>query len=428
MEAKTSEAVFAPDVWFPVDNAANLYSAAKRRNWARTLRLAFILNEPVNPELLQRALDDTLVRIPTFSAIVKSGMFWNYFERTNARATVQKETATPGRPINTGSTMQPNFRILYYKNRVALEVFHGMTDGGGSIRFLTSLIARYYELQGEALSDAPHLLRFGDEPTDEEMKDPYLRNSVEGISAKNYKEVEAFRIREPLTLNAMRVTHGICRVEDVKRAAGAYALTLTEYLTAVLIQTYLQTTPVVIDKPVSVSIPLDLRRRFGTQSMRNFCYMSDIAFDPQGRRDVPFGEICEAIAGTVQSKATLEYLTQEISQNVRAQSSPLLRPVPYPLKRVFLLNTYRKNQNSFTTFLSNIGEVLAPPEVLRHINHAEFTLGETPYNPFGVGIVSVNGLLTITFNDCRDDMEKQRFFFRFLTSQGVPVRVESNRK
>lgn len=428
MEEKKSETAFSPDLWFPVDNAANLYCAGKRRNWARTLRLAFVLNEPVKPEVLQRALDDMLLRIPTFSAIVKSGLFWNYFERTDTRAVVRKETDMPGRPINTGSTTQPNFRILYYKNRVALEVFHGMTDGGGSVRFLTSLLARYYELQGEAISDAPHMLRFGEEPTDEEIKDPYLRNSADGISAKNYEEMEAFRIKEPLKKGFMRVTHGICRVEDVKQAASAYALTLTEYLTAVLIHTYLQTTPTVIDKPVSVSIPLDLRRRFGTDSMRNFCYMSDIAFDPQGRRDVPFDEICEAIGGIVQNKATIEYLTQEISQNVRAQSSPLLRPVPYVLKRVFLLNTYRKNQNSFTTFLSNIGEVLAPPEVKKHINHAEFTLGETPYNPFGVGIVSVNGLLTITFNDCRDDMEKQRFFFRFLASQGVPIRVESNRK
>lgn len=413
--------------WFPVDNAANLYCGNRRPGWARTLRLSFVLNEPVKPEPMQQALCDMSRRFPTFCAIVKSGLFWNYFERTAVQPKLQKEIDVPGRSINTGRTMQPNFRVLYYKNRITLEVFHGITDGGGSIRFLTSLVARYYELLGETVSDAPHVLRADDEPTQEETCDPFIKNSTAGFKAKNYSEVSVYHIKEPLLKDNMRVTHGICRVEDLKQAASAYALTVTEYLTAILIFTYIQTAPQPIAQAISVSIPLDLRRRFGTESVRNFCYMSDITFHPQGRRDLTFAEISEGIAGMVQEKATVDYLSQEISANVRAQQSPLLRPIPYPLKHLFLKNTYRKNQCSFTTFLSNVGEVLAPPEVLRHINRAEFTLGETPYNPFGVGVVSVGGLLTVTFNDCRDDMEKQRFFLRFLASQGVPVHVETNR-
>ena len=427
MEAQKPTSSF-DRIWFPVDNAANLYCAAKRHNWARTLRLSLVLDAPVQPDVLQQALDDLCERIPTFCSTVRNGFFWNYFERTGVRVRVREECDFPGRPINTWNSAQPNFRVLYYGNRVTLEVFHGVTDGGGCIRFLTSLVARYCELQGETVSDLPHVLKVCDAPTGEETVDPYLSNSADGVSAKNYKRVDAYYRKEKLKKGYMRVTHGFMRVEDVKTAAAAYSLTITEYLTAILIYTYLQTAPTPIEKPVSVSIPLDLRRRFGTESMRNFCYMSDITFDPQKRRDVTFAEICEAIAGKVQEKASLEYLTNEISQNVRAQRSPRLRPIPYPFKHLFLQSVYRKNQRSFTTFLSNIGEIYAPPEVAQHIARAEFTLGETPFNPFGVGVVSVNDLLTVTFNDCRDDMEKQRFFLRFLASQGVPVRVESNRK
>ena len=428
MEEKLNAAVPDTAPWFPVDNAANLYSGARRPGWARTLRLSVVLNETVKQDLLQQALDDVCARIPTFCASVRNGMFWNYFERAEEKPKVRKETDFPGRPIKTDGTAQPNFRILYYQKRVTLEVFHGVTDGGGCIRFLLSLLARYYEMQGETVEDSPHILRTEDLPTEEETEDPFIRNSTGDAAAKNYRKVDVFYQKQAWDRAHMRVIHGICRVDDLKEAASLYSLTVTEYLTAVLIHTYIQTTPSPIEKAISVSIPLDLRRRFGTESMRNFCYMSDISFHPRGRRDVPFDEICESIAGMVQSKASVDYLTREISQNVRAQQSPLLRPIPYPFKHLFLRNTYRKNQRSFTTFLSNIGEIAAPPDLLHHINRAEFTLGETPYNPFGVGVVSVGGLLTVTFNDCTDNPEKPRCFFRFLASQGVPVRVESNRK
>ena len=377
---------------------------------------------------MQRALDDICTRFPTFCAAVHNGLFWNYFERTTVQPKLKAETAVPGRPIDTERTLQPNFRVLYYKRRITLEVFHGVADGGGSIRFLTSLVARYYELQGETFGSAPHVLRVGDPVTSEETDDPFVRNSSAGVKAKNYQKVEAFRLRDPFLKDRMRVVHGFMRVDDLKEAAGEYGLTVTEYLAAVLILTYIKTVPAPIEKSINLSIPLDLRRRFGTGSVRNFCYMSDIAYHPQGRQDVEFSEICGAIAGKVQEKASLEYLSREISANVRAQQSPLLRPIPYPLKHLFLMDTYRRNQNSFTAFLSNIGEVLAPPALLRHIARAEFTLGETPHNPLGIGVISVDGLLTVTFNDCCDDTDKERFFFRFLASQGIPLRIESNRK
>ena len=428
MEEKKIASETAAASWFPVDNAANLYCMSKRGGWARTLRLSVVLNEAVKPELLQQALDEVCARIPTFCAVVRSGLFWNYFERTTARVLVKKETDYPGRPIKTEDTLQPNFRILYYQKRVTLEVFHGVTDGGGCIRFLMTLIARYYELQGVTVEDSPHILRTQEKAAETETEDPFLLSSSGDAAAKNYQQADVFYQKRPWNRNYMRVIHGMCRVDDLKNSASRFSLTVTEFLTAILIYTYIQTTPKPIEKPISISIPLDLRRRFGTESMRNFCYMSDISFDPVGRHDVAFSEICESIAGMVQNKASLEYLTQEINQNVRAQKSPLLRVLPYPLKRLFLMNTYRKNQRSFTTFLSNIGEIDAPPALLRHINRAEFTLGETPFHPRGIGVVSVGGLLTVTFNDCTDDVDLQRCFFRVLASQGVPVRIESNRK
>ena len=38
------------------------------------------------------------------------------------------------------------FRVICYKNRVAIEFFHALTDGAGGMVFLKSLMAEYTKL------------------------------------------------------------------------------------------------------------------------------------------------------------------------------------------------------------------------------------------------------------------------------------------
>ncbi|MBQ1839649.1 MAG: hypothetical protein II127_08535, partial [Ruminococcus sp.] len=44
--------------WYPIDNASNLYAAARRKRWCRTFRISAILKEDVDPAVLQTALTD----------------------------------------------------------------------------------------------------------------------------------------------------------------------------------------------------------------------------------------------------------------------------------------------------------------------------------------------------------------------------------
>ena len=155
-------------------------------------------------------------------------------------------------------------------------------------------------------------------------------------------------------------------------------------------------------------------------------HSSVISFAPKGRQDVTFEEIAEAINGELLQKGNPQLLLNEISANVAAQQSKVLRPIPYLLKRAFLKNTYRQNQHSFTTFFSNWGILDAPDAVLAHIERAEFVLGDTPHQPFGCAALSVNGLMTLTFSSSDLSTAFQQAFFRFLVQDGVPVHVESN--
>lgn len=412
--------------WFKIDNASNLYAAARNKKWCRTYRTCLVLDHEIDKAVMQKALTDTARRFPSMCGRLKDGLFWSYFERTDEAPVLCDDTNYPYRPIELEGNNQPNFRISVYKNRVAMEVFHSLSDGSGTNLFLATLTGRYYELKGENIPKSDLILDVNEAPRACEVEDSYFANSDPKYSAKNVSQPDVYLTENEPEENYIRLHHGLFRVEDAKRAAKKYSLTITEYLTAAIIYMFIKCEKEPINKPLSVSVPIDLRKRFPSFSTRNFVYMTDVSFDPKGRRDIEFTEICDSIRGELSKRAAQDYLVACISANVAAQSSKLLKPIPNIFKRAFLTNSYKKSQQSYTTFFSNLGEFPVPPELAKHILRAESCLGSTPHMHFGCASVSVNGLFNFTFCTGNHDLEKQKFFFRFLSSDGIPVRVESN--
>lgn len=413
--------------WLKIDNASTLYAAARYKDWCRTYRTAIVLDHEIDKAVLQQALKDTAKRFPSFCVTLRDGAFWSYFERTDAVPLVHDECKYPYRPIQLDGTDQPCFRVLCYKNRISLEVFHSVTDGTGAGIFLTTLTRRYLELCSENISDnVGKVFNVKDKPLDKETRDSYYDYYDPEISAKNPKKVDVYLNENDRVKNYSRLVHGLFTVDNIHSVAKKYDLTITEYLTAVLIYTFINCEKEPINKPISISVPIDLRRRFESETVRNFVYMTDVSFEPNGRKDVAFDEICNHIRGKLKKKASSEYLLGCISANVSAAENKIVKPIPYPIKKAFLKNTYKNVQESYTAFISNGGEMVLPPEVAKHVVRAEGILADNPYVHFGCAAVSVNGLFNLTFSSGNADTEKQKFFFRFLANDGVIVRIESN--
>lgn len=412
--------------WFKIDNAATLYAAARTKNWTRTFRTALVLDEDIDPLILQKALDDISKRFPFFCVQLRDGFFWSYLERIDETPKIVPDSNYPYRPIDLGDNKKPCFRVLYGKNRIILEGFHSLTDGSGSKVLLSTLVTRYLELKGKKTeTDGNLVLSLKDKPKKYEARDDYYTFADPNAKAKNPPRVSVHIGENDPLPGYVSLIHGICRVENLKATAKKYSLTITEYLAAVLIYTYFNTEPH-DKKPISVSVPIDLRKRFPSKSLRNFCFMTDVSFDPKDNDEVNFEEICNAIRGELAKKATKEELLSAISSNVSAASNPVLKIVPYFIKRMFLKNTYEKVQHTYTAFFSNLGSFDFPPETAKHILRAEACLGSTPYQHFGCAAASVNGIFTFTFSSGNKNTEKQKFFFRFLSSDGVLLRIESN--
>ena len=63
-------------IWMPLDNAALIFPAIRRKNWNNVFRESVTLTEDVDPQLLQRAVDELMPRFPSFYLRLRRGVFW----------------------------------------------------------------------------------------------------------------------------------------------------------------------------------------------------------------------------------------------------------------------------------------------------------------------------------------------------------------
>ena len=130
--------------WYPLDNAGVLYSALQKERYSAVYRFSAVMTQTVDPLALQRAVQKTMPRFPTFGVRIRRGAFWCYFEpNPNPGPFVKKDMANPCQPIRFHEDNDWLIRIFYYEKRISLEVFHAISDGAGSIIFLRTLLAVY---------------------------------------------------------------------------------------------------------------------------------------------------------------------------------------------------------------------------------------------------------------------------------------------
>lgn len=141
--------------WVRLDNASNIFLAARTEVDTKVFRMIVEMDHEVDPLLLQAALDTTFDRYPLYHASLRRGVFWYYLQDTDLRPRVQEDTLSPCSAIYRPDRLQLLFRVIHHRRRIILEVFHVLSDGGGALRFLTDLTEEYANLRDPAAaSDA----------------------------------------------------------------------------------------------------------------------------------------------------------------------------------------------------------------------------------------------------------------------------------
>lgn len=414
--------------WDKLDNTAHLFPVIAGESMSNVYRISVALNEEIQPELLQEALNRVLPLFDVFNVRIRSGVFWYYFETNQKPAPeVKEEYRYPCQYISPNRNRNYLFRVNYYKNRINLEVFHVLTDGMGGITFLKELTYQYLRLAHPELAE-----KLGDGLSSEtslNREDSYLENYKKGHK-KVYRSERAYLVKgeklEPLEIGVM---HGIMSVQELKKVSKGYGVSINEYLVAAFLWSIYQESihgnRNKHGRPITSCVPVNLRPYFDSITMKNFFVIISAVFKPE-KENYTFQEVLQIVAESLRSQINRENLENLFAYNVSNEKNFVLRAVPLFIKSLAMKYVYRTSALANTTTVTNIGNIQVKEEYQDYIRQFSAFLSMSKGQNIKGTICSYEDTLVFTISSNLAGTYVQRVFFHRLAEDGIAVQIETN--
>lgn len=406
--------------WSRLDNAAKIFPPTSHGSDTGVFRLSCEFTEPVAPDVLQEALDRTLMQYPHLLMVMRRGVFWYYLEQTPLRPSVEPEHAPPCAPLYNGSKSLL-FRVSYWRHKASLDMYHVLADGAGAIGFFEALVTAYLALRHpEAGVDGQPQASVFQRGSDSFQK--YYR--PHGGSTAERSAGKAYRLRGAKRPDgALTILEGVADVRQVLAAAHRYGATLTVYLAAALFAAIHGEMYVRHEKrPVVLTIPVDLRGFFPSHTTRNFFGTIRVGYD-FSRRDGTLPDIIACVAQSFRDELTPERLGARMNKLAALEHNPVLRPIPLVLKNPVLRISGDIAERGETAVLSNVGKFRLP-EALHPFVRGFGVFMST--HATQLCTCSFGNSLHFGFTSAFENTEVQRRFFELLVGEGIDVEIRSN--
>ena len=418
--------------WFRLDTAALIFPAIMKKDWCNVFRVSAVFSEDVDPVILQLSVRDLRPRFPQFYSALHQGFFWYYLEETKEHIKVHEDYAYPLTFMSRREVGKSGLRVFYYKNRIAVEFFHSLTDGRGGITYLCNLAARYLERKyGIVVPEGKLIKNWQEKPRPEELEDSFLKNAAPVASSR--KDTVSYHLKGRKEKGGFKhLTTGILDTEDLLQEAHKRKVSVTAFLSAVMasciIDIQAERKHIKSRRPVKITIPVDLRKLYNSKTLRNFSLVLNPGVDPR-LGEYNLEELCETIYHQLKAYATPQNMAGMIAANVKPQKLLVLRLAPVFIKNFVMDLVYRQSGESGGSLnISNLGNLDIPDEMKPYFERAEFIIGPQRSYPNNCSVISVNGKTYINMIRNIRESELERRFFSRLVELGIPVEIESNRR
>jgi hypothetical protein len=267
--------------WSKLDNAAKIFPANSKKSDTKVFRFSCELFDPVDPKVLQEALDISLEAFPLYRSVMKSGLFWYYFEKSRFKALVTEENLPPCSTLYDKNHKTLLFRVMYYRKRISLEVYHALADGAGALQFLRTLVFHYITIKyKDAFKDKAPVLDIDASKT-QKLDDSFQKYFKEESILSKKKAVKAYKLRgAKIPEYRFSVIEGVIPIDEILPKVKEYKASLTIFLAAVLMCAINEEIPARLKrKPVVLSIPVNLRNYFSSQTARNFYGVINVDYE-----------------------------------------------------------------------------------------------------------------------------------------------------
>ena len=425
--------------WFKLDTSAKIYPAIESPEEPTIFRLSMTLREDIDPDLLQQALNIVKPRFPYYNVYLRVGIFWHYLEQNPNPPIVWGETPFPCERLYPVYNNGFLYMIRVYKKRTAAEFSHVLTDGSGGLEFLKTLVCQYLILQGKLKDFPAGIMRSDEPPAPEEYEDAFLavlkleKERLDTIPKQRtlFTTDKVFKIKERiLPLGDFRITRGSIPFSDLKTIAKRYGLTLTEFLSALYIETLIhiqhdQVKNKAKHKRVGLSIPVNMRNLYPRRSMRNFSLFVVPKVDPKNIHS--FEDLAALIKEYMKESITRDKLLVMIKDNCELGENKIIRSVPVFIKNFvirYLSNTQGHSQ--FSGVITNLGALRLPSELEEHVDDANIMLGPSIHSKTVCAVIGYKDHIHVNFGRINRQPLVEKHFFRRLVELGAHVSIKTN--
>jgi NRPS condensation-like uncharacterized protein len=395
-------------------------------------RISATVKEPVKYSALRKAVEITSNRFPYFSVSLGSGLFWYFLEYNNKLPRIQVEEELPcAFAVNRKDELL--YRVIARGTRISVEFIHILTDGGGAMEYLKSLLYTYLKLVGYNNISPGDIILPETEISGEEYEDDY--NRFFRKLPPPLKMLKAWHI--PYRLNKkprMRVIRAEVYSGEILEIARKHKVSLTEYLVSVYLlslqKIYLEEKEKRKNQRhhvLRVEVPVNLRSKFPSRTMRNFSLYVLPELDMR-LGIYSFEEILKSVHHQLQISSDIKQISRFLSSNVSYEKLFIVRILPLFLKKLAIASIYRGfASRRWTGIITNLGLIALPGEMQQFVD--SFEIIPPPPNPnvkVSMALVSYKDKMRICFCNLTQSNEIERMIMKHLTDEGVHVRIIYN--
>ena len=350
--------------------------------------LSAYLKETVDPEVLQRAVNDLMHRLPFLCGHLEPKFFWYHHKLlpTPPQVVWMGDTYTFTDYYNKGEGHV--LRVLYGERHITLEAIHSVVDGRGLTVAMQTLLGRYF---GDSAYCA-------DTAQAEEWEDAYARFYApeKGKSnRKDQKHPEAYH-HEAATPMSPYVILKTFDLTEFKQQAKVHDATISEYIMVQIFAAIAEERNARgCKKPIIALVPIDCRSFFPTKTLRSFV---DSVMITMPETD-DFAEMVLGIRAQF-AKIDADFVQSNINEFQSFKNSG--RFLPRVVKKWILRRLEHSEEGGMTTTFSNIGKVSLPPEIEARVAHMAFIIDAAKNVPISFASATVGNTLTLTFTLCTE--------------------------
>lgn len=396
---------------YAIDNSAILYLAQMGPDHTNVYRFSVMLTEPICPTLLQKAADRVYARFPT--------IFAGFHPRLFSYCVVPAERAPAVAP-DPGllRTMGPEemkccaYRIYYAGRELIIEAFHALTDGYGAIVSFRTLVAEYLHLRyGLSFPEQCTMPEGGEPDWEQELHDAYLDHA--GAKPRGIPNRYAYQLRSKDRDWQVKTSVEQFSTGALLKTAKSNGVSLTALLSEIMAEAImeLQKQQEKKQKPVRIMVPIDLRRLFPSDTLRNFILYALPTLEP-GEESLTRRERLQRFHTQLRSQTAKDLLAAQISRNVRLQRSLLFRIIPRQVKCAVMRTAYRffGESNSSIT-LTNLGPVVLSEELGQYVQSIAVHLTPRRQSPYNCSLISLGDITSISISRFGASPELEPLFF-----------------